>query len=102
MHKEVYQDFVNKYTKKAFEELKLGDPMDPTTNIGPIATIEGPEYLKEIVDDAISMEGSLLLGGNYNMDDKGLGRFFEPTIIANANNGMRVMSDQIFGPIVAF
>lgn len=76
--------------------------MDETTNIGPIATIEGAEFLKEIVNDAVQMQGSLLLGGNYNLDEKGLGRFFEPTIIANANNGMRVMSDQIFGPMVAF
>jgi acyl-CoA reductase-like NAD-dependent aldehyde dehydrogenase len=39
------------------------------------------------------MGGSIVLGGNTNTDELGLGRFFEPTIIANANNGMRVMSD---------
>jgi acyl-CoA reductase-like NAD-dependent aldehyde dehydrogenase len=42
-----------------------------------------------ICEDSINMGGLLVLGGNPNTDDKGLGRFFEPTIIANANNGMR-------------
>jgi len=37
-----------------------------------------------------------------NTDDKGFGRFFEPTIIVNATNGMKAIQDQIFGPIVAF
>ena len=41
------------FTKKAFESLKIGDPMDPTTNIGPIAMPEGPEVLSEYCDDAI-------------------------------------------------
>jgi acyl-CoA reductase-like NAD-dependent aldehyde dehydrogenase len=90
------------FTKKAFESLKLGDPMDPSTNIGPIAMPEGPEILVDYCNDAVSMGGSLLLGGNMNTDDKGLGRFFEPTIIANSNNGMKAVQEQIFGPIVCF
>jgi succinate-semialdehyde dehydrogenase/glutarate-semialdehyde dehydrogenase len=65
--------------------------MNDDTNIGPIATPEGPEWLKECCDDAISMGGSVLLGGNMNTDENGLGRFFEPTIIANANNGMKAV-----------
>jgi acyl-CoA reductase-like NAD-dependent aldehyde dehydrogenase len=48
------------------------------------------------------MGGSIIVGGNQNSDDKGLGRFYEPTIIANANNGMRAQSEQFFGPLVTF
>jgi succinate-semialdehyde dehydrogenase/glutarate-semialdehyde dehydrogenase len=55
VHKSVYEDFINRYTKCAFETFKIGDPMDTTTNIGPIASLEGPEFLQEIVDDAVSM-----------------------------------------------
>jgi len=39
------------------------------------------------------MGGSLIIGGNANTDENGLGRFFEPTIIANANNGMRAQTE---------
>ena len=48
------------------------------------------------------MGGFISVGGNPNTDEHGIGRFFEPTIIANANNGMRVQSEQFFGPIVTF
>jgi acyl-CoA reductase-like NAD-dependent aldehyde dehydrogenase len=37
------------------------------------------------------MGASILLGGNMNTDEAGLGRFFEPTVIANANNGMKAL-----------
>lgn len=65
-----------------FEQMKLGDPMLETTNIGPLANGEQPEYLKEIVDDAISLGASVVVGGNMNSDEHGKGRFFEPTVIA--------------------
>ena len=39
------------------------------------------------------MGGLTVLGGNANSDEKGMGRFFEPTIIANANNGMRAQQE---------
>jgi len=41
VHQEIANAFTNEFTKRAFETLKLGDPMDPTTNIGPIAQPEG-------------------------------------------------------------
>lgn len=42
----------------------------------------------------------MTIGGTTNTDSNGKGRFFEPTIIANANNGMKVQTNQIFGPLV--
>ena len=88
------------FTKRVFETLKIGNPMNPDTNIGPLAIPEMPEILKEYCDDALSMGGQILIGGNMNLDVHGMGRFFEPTVIANANNGMKAVSEQIFGPIV--
>lgn len=89
MHKDISDHFINTFTKKAFEETKLGDPMLDTTNIGPMAILDHVEELLEIVNDCVSMGGLTVLGGNTNTDELGKGRFFEPTIIANANNGMR-------------
>ena len=63
--------------------------MNETTNIGPLAVSEFVETMQEFVDDAVSMGGSVVLGGTANSDEKGLGRFYEPTIICNATNGMK-------------
>ncbi len=76
--------------------------MNEDTNIGPMAVLDHLENLKEICDDSVGMGGLLVVGGNQNTDAAGLGRFFEPTVIANANNGMRAQSEQFFGPIVTF
>ena len=102
MHKDVGGEFTNRFTRKAFEELQLGDPMLETTNIGPMAILEHIEELQQICEDSVNMGGLLLLGGNPNSDAAGKGRFFEPTVIANANNGMRAQQDQFFGPLVTF
>jgi acyl-CoA reductase-like NAD-dependent aldehyde dehydrogenase len=58
------------------------------TNIGPMAVLDHIEHLMEIVNDCVNLGGLLVLGGNANTDSAGKGRFFEPTIIANANSGM--------------
>jgi acyl-CoA reductase-like NAD-dependent aldehyde dehydrogenase len=60
-----------------------------STNIGPMAILEQVETLQEICEDCVNMGGLIVLGGNANSDEHGKGRFFEPTLIANANNGMR-------------
>ena len=41
-------DFINRFSKKVYEELKLGDPMKDDTNIGPMAVLEHIEHLQEI------------------------------------------------------
>lgn len=56
-------DFINLYSKAAFETLKLGDPMNEDTNIGPLGMLEQVEDMQSMVDDAISMGGSITIGG---------------------------------------
>ena len=55
---------------------------------------------EEVVADAQGKGGIVTTGGFKNTCPDGLGRFFEPTIIADANMGMRLMMDQTFGPII--
>ena len=52
VHKNVFSEFTNKFTKNAFENLQLGDPMLETTNIGPIAVMENIEKYNDVVADA--------------------------------------------------
>ncbi len=71
VHKEISGSFINQFSKKVFEELKIGDPMKEDTNIGPMAVIEHLENLQEICNDSVNMGGLLVVGGNQNTDDSG-------------------------------
>lgn len=79
----------------------LGDPLNMETTMGPIAQPKHLNFLTNQVKDAVSRGGKVLLGGAPTVDAAGLGRFFAPTVIANCNNKMDVMSEETFGPILA-
>ena len=73
--------------------------MNETCNYG---CIPSPEYIaeyEEIVADAQSKGGLITIGGYANQDDEGMGRFYEPTIIANSNSGMKLLVQEFHGPI---
>jgi aldehyde dehydrogenase (NAD+) len=79
---------------------KIGDPADPTTQIGPVAT--RPQFEKILSYIAIAKEGgaTLAYGGNA-LPDIGAGQFIEPTIFTDVTNDMRVAQEEIFGPVLS-
>lgn len=77
-------------SERAFETFQLMDPSLDESNFGCIPWAEAVVLLEETVADAQSNGGLCTIGGYKNTDENGLGRFFEPTIIANANCGMKV------------
>lgn len=83
-----------------YEVFKLEDPRLDSANLGCIPWAEAVMILEETVKDAQSQGGMCTIGGYRNTDETGNGRFFEPTIIANANCGMKLQMRQNFGPIV--
>jgi aldehyde dehydrogenase (NAD+) len=77
--------------------MKTGDPMDKSTDVGPI--INKQQY--ETVMDYIKIgkdEGAEILTGGKRVGDKGY--YIEPTVFINANNRMRIAQEEIFGPVV--
>jgi acyl-CoA reductase-like NAD-dependent aldehyde dehydrogenase len=97
VHERVYAAFVDAFVQEV-RGFKLGDPSDEATYIGPLC--RGEPALAELeaqVADATRQGGRLLLGGKRAERP---GFFFEPTVIAEATPGMRVMRDESFGPII--
>ena len=78
----------------------LGDPLNEATTMGPIAQPTHPEELEVMVRDAVR-GGAKLLAGGERCNVAGRGRFFQPTLLAEARNDMRVLKDEHFGPILA-
>jgi aldehyde dehydrogenase (NAD+) len=77
---------------------KIGDPMSPDTNIGPVTT--APQYKKilDYIDIAKSEGAELLTGGGPS--DAGA-QFVQPTIFTNVDNAMRIAQEEVFGPVLS-
>jgi aldehyde dehydrogenase (NAD+) len=90
---EVYEDFASRLVKQV-ESLKVGDPMDPTVDVGPVIQRSEVERIGSWVKEAVSQGATVLTGG------EGDGPFFQPTLIADVNPDMKVCREEIFGPVV--
>ncbi len=83
-------------------EIKIGDPMDASTQMGPIAT--APQF-KKVLDyiEIARSEGARCVLGGKPAHGPGIvgGQFVEPTIFADVNNSMRIAQEEVFGPVLA-
>jgi succinate-semialdehyde dehydrogenase/glutarate-semialdehyde dehydrogenase len=76
----------------------MGDPMDPATQVGPLATQNGQREIAALVDDAKAKGATVLLGGDT---PQGAGFFYPPTIIADITPEMRITMEEAFGPLAS-
>ena len=79
---------------------KLGDPADPATQIGPVATRPQFDKILSYIELAKQGGATLAFGGNAR-PEIGAGQFIEPTIFTDVTNDMRVAQEEIFGPVVS-
>ena len=93
--KEIYDEFSAKFVQD-MKALKIGDPMDETTDIGPLATPQIVNDLAEQVQKAID-SGARLLTGGHRVDRPG--NFYEPTVLDNIDLSTPVSCEEIFGPV---
>jgi len=90
---EVYEDFTARLVKQV-ESLKVGDPMDPTVDVGPVIAKGEVTRIKEWVEEAVSQGAEVLVGGT------GEGSIFQPTLLAHVTPEMKVCREEVFGPVV--
>ena len=82
------------------KDAKLGDPRDPTTRIGPIATRPQLEKILAYIDIARQEGATCAFGGNQRKD-LGAGWFVEPTVFTGVDNRMRIAQEEVFGPVLS-
>ena len=93
VHESVYDRFLEQFVPLV-ASLKTGDPLDETTQIGPL--VDGDVFAKvqSHVDDAISKGARALVGGRA-----GGGTVFQPTVLSDVVPGMRILGEETFGPV---
>lgn len=83
---------------EAFSSLKIGDPMEADTVIGPLVTAKHRDRVAAKVDEA-RREGATVATGGKRPDDLSVGWYYEPTLIVDAHNDMKIAREETFGPV---
>jgi succinate-semialdehyde dehydrogenase/glutarate-semialdehyde dehydrogenase len=95
VHTDVYDEFVELFSKQ-LDALVMGEPHDPATTLGPLATEQGRADVEELVQDAVGKGAQLLLGGTR--PDRP-GWFYPATLLAGVTKDMRMYAEEVFGPV---
>lgn len=93
----VYDKFREAF-KKEMKEAQLGDPMEKTTKVGPMARKDLLEKLDDQVRESLEKGATVVMGGNI---EKRKGFFFQPTILENLKPGMPAYDEELFGPVAS-
>ena len=94
---EIYDEFEKKFVE-TMNKIKIGDPMNKETELGPIAREDLLNELDEQVKQSVE-KGAVILCGGKKL--KGEGFYYAPTILANLKKGMPAYDDEIFGPVAS-
>ena len=97
VHEAVYDDFVDRFVER-MAALRVGDPLDPETQVGPLATREIRDGVAEQVRETMAAGARALIGGEV---PDGPGFFYPPTVLVDIPEGTPARDDEIFGPVAS-
>lgn len=97
IHADVYDAFVDRYVEQ-MTALRVGDPSDPDTDVGPLATEQGRIDVEKQVEAAVAAGATVRCGGN-RLDRPGW--FYEPTVISDITRDMGLFYEEVFGPVAS-
>lgn len=97
VHADIYDRWLEAFAEK-MGSLVVGDPMNPDTQVGPLATKKGQQEIAELVDDAKAKGARVLVGGEL---PEGEGFYYPPTVIDGITPDMRLTMEETFGPVAS-
>lgn len=97
VQRSIYDSFVAKVAERA-KKLKVGDPFDPATEVGPLIH---PRHFAKVANymDIATSEGATIAAGGAPVEGSA-GFFFQPTLFSGAEQSMRIAREEIFGPVL--
>lgn len=94
LHRDIAEDYIRKFSEHA-AKLKVGNPMDPETDMGPLARADLVDQLEEQVNQSVEAGASVVFGG------KRKDNFYYPTLLRDVKPGMPAFDEELFGPVAA-
>lgn len=100
VEKPIFEKIVKLFVEK-LKTLKIGNPMDKDTDIGPLVSKKQLEVLKDQVSDAVSKGAKVEIGGRQPTDKElRKGNYIEPTILTSVSFDMGILTEEVFGPVL--
>jgi succinate-semialdehyde dehydrogenase/glutarate-semialdehyde dehydrogenase len=102
VHGQIYDEFEKRFVE-GMKQLRVGDPMIESTDIGPLATEQILKDIEEQVQVSVAAGAKILTGGQKFKPDGDLARgyFYEPTVLVDIPKGSPAYQDEIFGPVAS-
>jgi succinate-semialdehyde dehydrogenase/glutarate-semialdehyde dehydrogenase len=97
VHEKIYDDFMARFVDGA-AALRVGDPMDAKTQVGPLATAQIRDDLEKQVNATVAAGARVLTGGK-RIDGRGF--YFQPTVLSEIPEGSAAESEELFGPVAS-
>ncbi len=94
----VLEEFTEKFIA-ATRALSVGDPLEASTDIGPLVNQAAVDKVRAHIDDAVGRGASVAAGGKLASVSGGSDLFFEPTVLTGVTEDMLIMSEETFGPV---
>lgn len=92
----IYDEFIKRFQALAQQNMVVGDPLDPSTTIGPLVTTEQQERVLNYIDIGKKEGATLAFGGGRGLN---AGAYVEPTLFTDVTSSMRIAQEEIFGPV---
>ena len=83
-----------------FSQIRLGDPLDPDTDLGPLVSLRQRERVAGFVDRARASGATIAAGGNVPGGELAKGAFYEPTLVTGVPQSAEIVRDEVFGPVL--
>src|SRR5689334_6679902 len=97
IHQQIYDRFVDEFVRRV-SKVRVGDPLDESTELGPLATAAIRDELDQQVQASVKLGARVLTGGKKIARD---GYFYEPTVIADIPPSAPAARDELFGPVAS-
>ncbi|CEF40963.1 aldehyde dehydrogenase [Acetobacter senegalensis] len=100
VHAAIYDKF-SALVRKKIDALKVGNPLDPSTDMGPKVSLQELEKVHAMVEKAVSQGAKLETGGHrLKGNEYNNGFFYAPTLLTNVRENMDIVKDEVFGPVM--
>jgi gamma-glutamyl-gamma-aminobutyraldehyde dehydrogenase len=100
VHTDIHDAFIEKFTEKSLKAYQPGDPLDPSTTMGPMVTHAHQKAVLSRIERGTSEGAHIVFGGNQPQDMKP-GAYVNPTLFSGVDQSMSIAREEIFGPVAS-